>query len=947
MGNLRILGAGESVPAKANARGKLFETLMASVLRQLGYKIDEVPSRNYSGMEIDIVGRSIATQTPLYAECKFYETALDSTKLQAFLGKYTTRWLHDKRCQGLFLAVPGVNPHAKGFYDDNLASQREMTVRLVEEEEVLSSIFESHLVCRPETAMQGIPSTAGKPGDWLLAYTDRGFFFVFFVVPPGSAIPKKIAIFDSQGKNIYSDETIEYIRDLDHELVSLDVLRPELVPSPMLQGSKSDPEEIVEVQGSSSCFEYQFPASPEFFVGRDNLLKQVELLASEVISRTTSARGILFEGNSGFGKSSMVLSAVARLNAAGHFAVSIDCRSASSPQFALRAVSHVLERYDTVGGSPERSDGREVLGLESASGLLVRLGTQLSPNRRIIFIFFDQFENLFFLPDALRPIRDLFLKIAGTQTNVVLGFSWKADLFGITTEFPYQMRDAIAEGCRRISLGPFSEPEAGEMLQRLSKEIHAKLRNDLRFFLSEFSQGYPWLLKKLCAHVKQQREAGVQQAEIANSLLNVEQLFKEDLKGLSPEQEETLRRIAKCSPMSIYEYGDQFKPDPDVLQSLVNKRLIIRVGTKIDIYWDIFKDYLNSGSVPIQENYIPRIQVGSVLKVAELLNKIGPNIEVGKFRTQAGLSEKSFYNMLKDLRLLGIARLEAGEVQLQLVQVQDPGAFETALRAHVKERILRNRIVRKLLDKLETDSTSTIDDSAKELEKACPYLLATKATWRTYARVLADWMDYADLAIFDPKSASLQRYRPGTEVRQRTRLARAKQYPSAGNMPGIQYTPVFDACIRIANAYATKSGVDLSGMKPSTATKAVATLEDLGFIVRKPKSLQVTPKMFQFIQTPESRAQLFADSAISMEAFAAFVAILGEDCGRRPRLLDLGRRLSARLGAEWRDGTAETVAKILLDWARHTGFAPAPFTVARKGRIGVNDNQSELMLGEK
>lgn len=944
MGNLRILASGQSVSARANARGKLFEALMTAVLRQLGYRIDDIPSRNYSGMEIDIVGTSIATQTPLYAECKFYDTALDSPKLQAFLGKYTTRWLRDKRCQGLFLAVPGVNSFAKAFYDESLASSREMTVRLVEEDEVLSSIFESGVVCRPEVAIRGVPNSAGKPGDWLLVYTDRGFFFVFYIVPHGSAIPQNIAIFDSEGAAIYSDETIEYIRDLDHELVSFEVLRPEPAPSSVLQPHKSDPEEIVEVQGSSSCFEYQFPASPEFFVGRENRLMQVELLASEVLSRTTSSRGILFEGNSGFGKSSMVLSTIARLNAAGHFAVSIDCRSASSPQFALRAVSHVLEKYDSVGGSPQRSGGREVLGLESASGLLVHLGEQLSLNHRILFIFFDQFENLFFLPDALRPIRDMFLKVGGAHTNVVLGFSWKADLFGITTEFPYQMRDAIADGSRRIPLEPFSEPEAGEMLQRLSTEIHAKLRSDLRFFLSEFSQGYPWLLKKLCAHVKQQREAGVQQAEIANSLLNVEQLFKEDLKGLSPEQEETLRRIAKTAPMNIYEYGDQFRPDPDVLRGLVNKRLIIRVGAKVDVYWDIFKDYLNSGSVPIQENYIPRIQVGSVLKGAELLNRIGPNVEAEQFRAQAGLTEKSFYNMLKDLRLLGIAKLESSEVQLQLAQAKEHGTFETVLRTHLKGRILRNRIVRKLLDRLEAESTLTIDNCAEELEKACPYLHATKATWRTYARVLSDWMDYADLAIFDLKSTSLQRYRTGTEVRQRTRLTRARAYPSAGNMPIIQYTPVFDACVRIANAYAAKSGVDLSGMKPSTATKAVATLEDLGFIVRKPKSFEVTSKMFQFIQSPESRSQLFADSAISMDAFAAFVTILQENSGKRTRLLELGRRLSDRLGAGWRDGTAETVAKILLDWARHTGFAPAPFNVARRGRFGTEDTQSELIF---
>jgi len=743
MGILKILAPGKSTQAKANARGKLFEKLMAEVLRHLGYKIDKVASRNYSGMEIDIVGSAIATQIPLYAECKFYEAELDSHQLQAFVGKYTAFWLDDNRCQGLFLAVPGVNPAAKAFYEEKWKGRKEMTVLLVEEEEVLSSIFESGLTCRPEIPKLSIPKSAGKTGDWFLIYTERGFFYVFLIVPPGSVIPQTLAIFDSDGKSIYSEDAIEYLRDLDSDLISLQILRPEPPANPILPQHKTDPEEIVEVQGSSSCFEYQFPASPEFFVGRDEPLRQVDSLASEVLERTSSARGILFEGNSGFGKSSVVLSAVSRLNAAGHFAISIDCRSASSPQFALRAISHVLERYDAAGAPPERREGPEVLGLESATRLLIRLGELLAQERRILFIFFDQFENLFFLPDALRPIRDLFLKIGGAQTNVVLGFSWKADLFGVTTEFPYLMRDAIVDGCRRVQLGPFSEPEAGEMLQRLSTEIHSKLRKDLRFFLSEFSQGYPWLLKKLCAHVKQQREAGVQQSEIASSLLNVEQLFQEDLNGLSAEEEETLRRIAKSSPMSIYEYGDQLKPD--VLQSLVNKRLIIRVGTKIDVYWDIFKDYLNSGNVPIQENYIPRIQVGSVLKAAVLLNKIGQSVEAAKFRALAQLTEKSFYNILKDLRLLGIAKLDAGQVQLLLPQAKDQGAFESTIRTHVQERIRRNRLVWKLLEKLEAEQTITIDEAAAELAKACPYLSATKETWRTYCAdgQLPDTLDRA------------------------------------------------------------------------------------------------------------------------------------------------------------------------------------------------------------
>lgn len=98
------------------------------------------------------------------------------------------------------------------------------------------------------------------------------------------------------------------------------------------------------------------------------------------------------------------------------------------------------------------------------------------------------------------------------------------------------MRDSIIGCSRRIVLDTFSDLETKALLDKLAEELRSPLRTDLRFFLSEFSQGYPWLLKKLCAHVKAQREAGTPQLEIARGLLNVEELFKDDLRGLSVQE---------------------------------------------------------------------------------------------------------------------------------------------------------------------------------------------------------------------------------------------------------------------------------------------------------------------------------------------------------------------------------------------------------------------------
>ena len=218
MGRLKILASGDSPQAQAQARGKLFEKLMADVLRHYGYSIDRIPNVNYAGMEIDIEGKHIATDIPLYAECKCYETEIESPKLQAFYGKYMTRWHKDNRCHGLFIALPGVNSHAKGFYRENIEGNRKVTVRLYEEEKVLEAILGTFKVASPDTISRLITKDLGTPGDWLLLYTDKGLFWVQYVIPPGAGIASRVALFDSTGNPLSDKATIDYLTDLYSEL---------------------------------------------------------------------------------------------------------------------------------------------------------------------------------------------------------------------------------------------------------------------------------------------------------------------------------------------------------------------------------------------------------------------------------------------------------------------------------------------------------------------------------------------------------------------------------------------------------------------------------------------------------------------------------------------------------------------------------------------------------
>ena len=922
MGRLIVLAGGSSSQAQATARGKLFEQLMTSVLRHYGYQVDRISNVNYAGMEIDIEGKAIATGVSIYAECKCYATDVDSPKFQAFFGKYMTRWFLDKRCQGLFIALPGINSYAKGFYRENCEQNKDITVRLMEEEEVLDAMYGTGLVSRHEVFKGAIATSLGTAGDTLVFYTDQGCFVGQYVIPIGGGVPNSISLFDAKGNPITSSDTIDYLTNLWPELGDFALLRvdndlPAREPTTILED-----EQIVEVRGSSSCFEYQFPAFPEFFVGREAVLKDLDLFVTEVIEKSTSSRGLVFEANSGWGKSSTVLAGVAQLRNAGHFAVAIDSRTASSSQFILQAIDYALKSsHGTNGPLVQEDAGGVITGFDGVVEALVKVGRRLEERRRVLFIFLDQFENVFFLNDALSRIRDLFVKLVDVQTNIVFGFSWKTDLVGLTNEFPYQIRDTITSTSKRLGLNTFSDVETNTLLDRLSEDLRATLRKDLRFFLSEFSQGYPWLLKKLCAHVKAQRGAGVHQQNIAESLLNVEELFQGDLRGLSVEEDDTLRRIAKVAPVSVLELGEEFKPE--VVQSLVDARLLVRVGPKYDVYWDIFRDYLNVGKLPIQENYILHIPATTMFKHTKLLADQQGELILAAFKERTQLADKSFYNVMREMRLLGLVSVENENVVLQSELPTEEKAFEDIFREHVRERLRRNRLVSHILEMLEAEKTLTIDKVSNLLKDRCPYISASQSTWVSYSRNFAEWMDTADLATYNKKASSIDYYPPGTQLRDRNLLQ--GRIRGGTVVPTIQYRPIEDVAMRVVEALKENKRMDWTGVKGSTRTKALEALEELGFISRRSGRIRVFRGLREFVDNPDLRTSMFSSRALEMSSFAAFVKILDRHQSAGLSLVQLGVELKRELKTDWKESTSEVNAKVMLNWARHAGLALGAF----------------------
>ncbi len=925
MNRIRVVATGQTGSQQANARGKLFERIVAKVLTHYGYEITEHNLNiNLAGMELDIHGQTTITGLPFYAECKCYSSDVRAEKLQTFFGKYMTQWLAEKRCQELFVALPGVNSHALGFYKQHCESNDEVTVRLLQEDAVLTAIVDSGLALSPQEVSRKVDCSIGRPGESELLCTPHGFFWKQFIVPLGSGLPTQIQLYDAYGTLVTDDATLSSLADLAPDLAEFEI--PKKQP-PIARHGRDFSDDIVELRGSSACFEYQFPAAPEFFVGRHDLLTDVHRFFDDVLKKKTSARGLLFEANSGWGKNSAVLATIDQLTSQGHFALAIDCRSASSSQFVLRAIERALTKYGDFNGLVDQDP--QISGFASAISSLLDVGRSLRDHNCLLCIFFDQFENLFHLPEILAHIAQLCLKVGDAETNIVLGFSWKTDLVGLTREFPYHSRDTIIENCHLSRVMPFSDHETDALLDRLAVELRSKLRRDLRFLLSEFAQGYPWLLKKLCAHVKTQRESGVMQADIARNLLNVEELFREDLDGLTAEEEAALRSIAVVAPVSVEDLGDDFPPA--LIQSLVDRRLIVRVGTRYDIYWDIFRDYLNRGYLPVQELYILRAQVGTILNAMSLLRRAGGSLDVDSFRSKVNMSAGAYLNMLRDLRVLKLAVVDADSVKLTLPTTQSDEESTQVVRDHFRHRLRTNRVVYDLLHDLETYGELPLAQVAEVMRRSFPFISAIENTWTIYARILCGWLDLAELAVFDSHGPVLTQFREGSEIRERHLVFSRKN--RGIKLPTVHFAAVTQMAEILTTAVRNKEPVDWSALKRSTIYKSLADLEELGLVRRTAKTIMVAPECEDFANEPTKRLEIAREAVAGWPLFNRFLAILEDNQTARLTQRDLGEALSKESDLGWKPSTAETNAKICLDWARHLRLAPTQFAYSHRGQF--------------
>ncbi|MFG1708700.1 restriction endonuclease [Nonomuraea sp. M3C6] len=636
-----VLAEGDSPGAVRNARGHLFEEFAGRLLELHGYEEPQPQRLNVTsdGIELDLSVRHRLTRHRAVVECKCYSTPVKAQAATSFFGKLAKERLRDKDVHGFLIVTPRLSPDADEFVRE--VQEYDTSLTVLASREIVKILRDNDLI--PAISRRNVLVT-----DNALIVTEHGLFVAGKENDPNTRTAIRVLVKSAAGP--VPKPTIDLIAGSQYseELPVIDEVGP---PEPVT--SSVEEPVIALVRGSRSDFEYQFPASPEFFVGRKLALQAVNNALSE-------APGVVvLNAQSGWGKSSLALRMASSAHERGGHAVVIDARTATSRR---SFVSAALRRAAIEGqerGLLTLPDSTSWASLPSA---LATIAAATWRRTAPLLVFFDQFENVFRDDELTRDFRDLALLVLEAKNPLIVGFAWKTDYIGWTEDHPYRLRDEIRSVAKVVNLDRFGPREVDTLMRRLERELGERLSQQLRRGLREYSQGLPWLFKKLADHLIAEVRGGATQEHLLAESLNVQSLFEADLAVLNAQEQEALRFVARFAPVLATEIMDRYPAQ--IVRGLIDRRLIVQISERFDTYWDIFRDFLNTGRVPIEDSYIIRYAPVSVSRVLQELERDGGTSNVQEVASRLQTSENSIWNRTRELRVLGVSLYEPNHVRL-------------------------------------------------------------------------------------------------------------------------------------------------------------------------------------------------------------------------------------------------------------------------------------------
>lgn len=722
-------------------KGDFFEGLVRHIFETQRYDIAQ--RVNFTGMEIDLIARHKDRAETAYIECKAREK-LESKDIKIFAFNVKQR----KANYGYFISTTEFEHQVAGLIEEMEGEEEYSNLYFWGPDKIFELLESAKVITALDHSK--IEHTITKT---ILSYTHFGTFYILILMK--NTIPTQFCAYTGKKASlIQNDDIIKKLKNAIPEIRDLNFLP---IPSEVKETTEEEfSETVAEVQESENWYDY-LPASTKHFIGRKDLKTNLFTFLNQASSKETSRRVFYIDGKSGWGKSSLITdlrgSSKNKHYRKRYFVLAVDARSASSSNFVALAFNKLIENAEKTNFVRSTSlfypklnitSSFDILGSESVHQLLKDLERQ---NKTLILIF-DQFEDVFRKPGLFKAFHKFLLDVDEVKSNFILGFSWKSEINIPIDHEAYHLWQQAKNFAHCISMREFNTSEINGAIKQLEKSIGKPIDLNLKRRLIESSQGFPWLIKKLCIHTYKQIQAGKTIENLVEQDLNCEVLFKDDVEGLSPEGIKALKYIAKRSFDGNFFDATEVdeKIDDPIITALINNRLVVKSGTKYNVYWDIFRDYLVTEKVPpIGESYILRQYVIVCFDVYMLFkDQEKCNLDELKKLHPRHPGIGTLDNILRELRSVGLIRKVGDYFQISQPEIS---VTEDGFREYMSNKLERYTPYLKLSE-LENKEIgiSEIVSTLKDIFRGTSF---TEKTWRTYAKYLISWFQFANLDIPD------------------------------------------------------------------------------------------------------------------------------------------------------------------------------------------------------
>jgi hypothetical protein len=896
-------------------KGAFFEFFTKRLVELAGYKDIQLRSKR-SSLEYDIEATTKLHDRPLVGEAKAHEASMSGKEASAFVGKLLPIALRGNGLDGLFISASPFTAEGEDYLRSvrgNVLERAGINLRTLVGDEIVKFLTLNNNCISEEQLRAAARTVTGlEPCDSWLVIGQRNDFLLTTCGHHIASPPTHFATFTLSGEVLpllpgEAQRAASQISDLQGLAYSTTTTGRDY--------NAGERHALPSIVAGAGWFDYKFPSPPECFIGRNNPLIDIGKFINDVQSELTALRAVQILSRSGVGKSSLLLKLADTETA--RITVTVDGRNLRTPSdLRLMAVDLV--------NKAKQSKLADDLPLprtqEEVPETFHAIGGILQAQHKVALLQVDQFEALLSRPAVFQSLLDLVLSCTTRTVPIVWVMARKNDLAATYDEGAEIDLAQLNQLSRPIRLEDFTPIEEQALLQRLTDELGGRLSRELSEAILTFSSGFPWLLKRICAHVITMSKEGTSQAELSRGGLRAEDLFNEDLAGLEESDKAILRTFAAHMPNTASELARRLEGEVGLdrlthkLNDFLGHKLLRLSGDVYDTYNDVFKAYLLTERVPFQTRYVFRVTPGPSL---DLLLKIadGGPMDIGPFMRHIGGNTTATSNKLRELRLLGMLDPKSGRVSLS---TDAATALDNDTLGDYLRRALRsNALVGRVMDLIAQHGSVSLSGVEALLRSELPHIRASDNTWATYASTLANWIRYAGMVDIE-----------GNLIRQRESfsddLVLRREFTLGNFFPGTFVPSVRPSKVRLLIERLADRSIsrdELSSFLPKNLVPAA---------LRDAKSLGLVDDAGDSIcLTPHGRALVSRTAPLADQDVAALALVKPNISALLQAVESSGlvspaeqREILSRFGnAKWAQGTWKWRLGIVNSWATSSGQA--------------------------